>query len=751
MKKKYSSQQQLFALLCFALLLPYTVFAQASDTTQTDWQGGTGIEGPVTDFGNQFYQGTNINFSTSGEIILTKQAAASPVKHLIGDPLWPRGASTLDMDGDGDTDVTCTIYYGVGWYENNDSIGTSWTYHSIGSGTENFIPRHPLGDIDGDTDPDIVTAVAYNENSLAWWSNNDGVGGSWTKHTIASFTNDPDPSRVDIGYIDDDTDLDVLAVMPNAGEIAWWSNDNGSGTSWTKYTIDSIVGAIDVYLADMDGDSDLDVVFSSSVGKAIWWENLDGSGTSWTKHVIYDYEASSYVFIHINDIDGDGDLDVGSCNHQLQELVWFKNLDGSGTSWDKYTIQDSSSGLYYVYSVDVDVDGDIDVFSYTEGGISWWENLDGSGTSWTKHTIADGIDGTTYVRTGDIDGNGDIDAVGAAYKGVDDIAWWDILDGYHATGELISSIFDTEGNVDWDTIEWLADTPLNTAVKFQVRSSNDPGNLGGWSADISVSGTDLSGYASDGDRYIQYKAIFETTDSTLTPALQEVTITYQYPPAAPTNLAATPGDGQVSLLWDANDESDLHKYNIYRDTSSPASTLVDSVVGAPPDTSCTDTGLSNSTTYYYRITAVDTAGNESGYSNEVSATPWGPLAGTYNIDAAGNGDFLTLPVPALHGAFHRTAYIPLESGYAQTAFGPELLPFLGDNLRIDQFDQPAVLLTAIHHDNAFKNADLGRGQSDALGLVHGIRHVVQKFLDVRGDLRNRLGQLTKHRVRFFYN
>ena len=34
-----------------------------------------------------------------------------------------------------------------------------------------------------------------------------------------------------------------------------------------------------------------------------------------------------------------------------------------------------------------------------------------------------------------------------------------------------------------------------------------------------------------------------------------------------------------------------------------------------------DTGLTSGTTYYYKITAEDTSGNESGYSSEVNATP----------------------------------------------------------------------------------------------------------------------------------
>ncbi|MBC8402241.1 MAG: PQQ-binding-like beta-propeller repeat protein, partial [Candidatus Marinimicrobia bacterium] len=94
------------------------------------------------------------------------------------------------------------------------------------------------------------------------------------------------------------------------------------------------------------------------------------------------------------------------------------------------------------------------------------------------------------------------------------------------------------------------------------------------------------------------------------------------PPAVPQNLIAFPGYQRVTINWNANNEADLHKYNIYRDLSSPAIALVDSVVASsPPDTFYIDSSLTNGITYYYRLTAVDTLFNESNFSDEVSATP----------------------------------------------------------------------------------------------------------------------------------
>lgn len=92
------------------------------------------------------------------------------------------------------------------------------------------------------------------------------------------------------------------------------------------------------------------------------------------------------------------------------------------------------------------------------------------------------------------------------------------------------------------------------------------------------------------------------------------------PPAAPTGLAASPGNGFVSLGWSPNGESDLAGYHVYRSTTSggPYTRINASLLGT---NAFDDTGVVNGTTYFYVVTASDLAGNESAASAEVSATP----------------------------------------------------------------------------------------------------------------------------------
>jgi fibronectin type 3 domain-containing protein len=93
------------------------------------------------------------------------------------------------------------------------------------------------------------------------------------------------------------------------------------------------------------------------------------------------------------------------------------------------------------------------------------------------------------------------------------------------------------------------------------------------------------------------------------------------PPPPPTGLAAVAGDQQVALTWNAS--TSATSYHVKRGTVSGGPYTQ---VGAPTGTVYGDTGLTDNTTYYYMVTAVNSAG-ESGNSNEVSAIPIAPVAG----------------------------------------------------------------------------------------------------------------------------
>ncbi len=86
-------------------------------------------------------------------------------------------------------------------------------------------------------------------------------------------------------------------------------------------------------------------------------------------------------------------------------------------------------------------------------------------------------------------------------------------------------------------------------------------------------------------------------------------------PSAPINPAATVNDSQVTLTWEH--VTTATGYTIKRSTNSGGPYTI---VGTATTTSYTDSGLTNGTTYYYVVTASNSAG-ESATSPQVVAVP----------------------------------------------------------------------------------------------------------------------------------
>ena len=96
-------------------------------------------------------------------------------------------------------------------------------------------------------------------------------------------------------------------------------------------------------------------------------------------------------------------------------------------------------------------------------------------------------------------------------------------------------------------------------------------------------------------------------------------------PSAPTLNVPTAGNGTVGLSWSApasNGGATITDYAIYRSTASGAETPY-ATTGSGTTLTYTDTGVTNGTTYFYRVAAINSAGTGT-LSNEHSATPAAP-------------------------------------------------------------------------------------------------------------------------------
>lgn len=148
---------------------------------------------------------------------------------------------------------------------------------------------------------------------------------------------------------------------------------------------------------------------------------------------------------------------------------------------------------------------------------------------------------------------------------------------------------------------WLTATLSGTAAPATLTLQANSANLlpGTYSATVSVRSS-LAGVSE------QNVTVTLTVNAVAMPA-----------PAAPSNLSASATGTQISLTWADNSNNET-EFRIERKTGSGGN-YAQIATTAANSTGYTDSGLANSTTYFYRIRACNAAGC-SGYSNEASAT-----------------------------------------------------------------------------------------------------------------------------------
>jgi prepilin-type N-terminal cleavage/methylation domain-containing protein len=119
------------------------------------------------------------------------------------------------------------------------------------------------------------------------------------------------------------------------------------------------------------------------------------------------------------------------------------------------------------------------------------------------------------------------------------------------------------------------------------------------------------------------------------------------PPPAPANVTATGANGNVVLTWLASTATDVAYYVVYKATSAlgPWSFIPD-----PSDSSAAlrftapnynDAAVTNDTTYYYKVYAVDDLNNWSTASAVASTTPSASVIDTDKPTAPGSGGSIT--------------------------------------------------------------------------------------------------------------
>lgn len=283
-----------------------------------------------------------------------------------------------DLDGDGDADLAAPrpLADAITWYRNLDgqpgfAPGVDLTTAAVG--VHELVAR----DLDGDGDPDLVGGTDAGE--LLWLEHLDGRGGFGPVAPIASgFTVILD---VDAGDLDGDGLGDVSAAIlvntnPGVISLGWLEHLDGAGAFGPLQTIDVGGFAPDyLRLADVDGDGDLDVVWSDSLQSRLSWSpNLDGLGGFGDAQLIATTLLQGASRLEVTDVDDDGDLDVVAAGLHDDRLVFFENAAGDGSSWVPDILSLAAERGEWAETADLDGNGRLDVVSAStrDGEVAWF-------------------------------------------------------------------------------------------------------------------------------------------------------------------------------------------------------------------------------------------------------------------------------------------------------------------------------------------------------------------------------------------
>ncbi len=109
---------------------------------------------------------------------------------------------------------------------------------------------------------------------------------------------------------------------------------------------------------------------------------------------------------------------------------------------------------------------------------------------------------------------------------------------FDGQGAFTSQVFDAGSSVGWENISWSASVPGSTGLTIQTRSSDDAHSWSEWE-----NAENWGNIGSPAGRYLQYRALMETTNPSISPALREVRVTYR-DISPPVVVSVAPARGQ---------------------------------------------------------------------------------------------------------------------------------------------------------------------------------------------------------------
>ena len=387
---------------------------------------------------------------------------------------YSEAVHAFDINGDENTDLLYSFFDEKLAYFINDGKG--------GFGEENII-THAGGrktsfcieDLNRDNSPDIIYfATNFQENNIYYLRNNDSTDFSSPVLIADSVYH---ISSIATKDLDGDADFDIMATSYSADEITWYENIDGDSTFGNGNIITTRINPLFIRTGDLDSDGDQDFLWANRVdaswmdNKIVWYENLDGSGNFSDINFISKSGVSS---IHMADIDEDSDLDILYTIRFIstRKLGWYENLGNGVFSNSKLLIKNVTEPMAII---DIDGDNYKDIV-YSGYSINWCENQGNANFTEEQTIVPDAL----LLDTADVDNDGLFDIIFCS-QNQDSISWVKNLGGGDFTGakyfyDLNIHSFDNIDFIDLnedDKVDILYNRYYNNTIQYYLNNGNN--------------------------------------------------------------------------------------------------------------------------------------------------------------------------------------------------------------------------------------------------------------------------------------